>query len=183
MIHQERNHYQSHLPAIIGGIILIILGNLFLFYMRDQPISLPQELPYFEDFSALEKLNYRLIGDGSWTIEEEQLIQQDPTQADIVAVIPGLELDAEQDYDFSANIGVLEGPKGGGLFFNIQNDRRMENSHMVRMGSAEGADYLVYGYFDDNQNFLAQGSIQIENVGPEFKLGVQVTNPNYSVSD
>ncbi|MEM9776290.1 MAG: hypothetical protein AAF902_17060 [Chloroflexota bacterium] len=181
MIRHETDTDQSNLPAIVGAIVTIILGNIFLFTMNNRSGVLPQELPYFEDFSAAEQPNFRLIGDGSWSIQDQQLLQQDPTLSDIMAVIPGLDLAEDQAYEFSSNMSVLDGPKGGGLIFNIQNARELENSHMVRMGTADGTDYLVYGYFDPSGNYISQGSVQIENVSSNFKLGVDVTPSSYGV--
>ncbi|MEM8861264.1 MAG: hypothetical protein AAGD96_23300 [Chloroflexota bacterium] len=181
MIHHEPEPYRSHFPVIVGAIVLIILGNAFLYFYSGQNNFRLQPLPYFEDFSSLDEIDYRLIGDGSWTITEEQLIQQDPTQSEIIAVIPGIDLEEEQSYKFSANMNVLEGPKGGGLVFNIQNGRSVANSQMIRMGNSEGSDFLVYGYFDSDQVYVPQGSVRIENVGQEFALGVEVSDPNYTV--
>ncbi|MEM9776439.1 MAG: hypothetical protein AAF902_17815, partial [Chloroflexota bacterium] len=155
-------------------------GNAALYYYYYADISQPRELPYFEDFTADRAVEYRQIS-GSWAIEDDRLVQKNGNLADLIAVIPSLTLSPEQNYTFSANMTILEGPKGGGLLFNMQEERRLHPSHLVRLGRDGETDYLIYGYFDEERVFQFQGSMNPEGLGDEFRLGVKIENGTYSV--
>ena len=85
------------------------------------------------------------------------------------------------NHDFSTNLQILEGPKGGGLVFNSQSTDSVRESHIVRFGSNDGNDYLIYGYFDENRSFNPQGSAQPPAFSEAAKLGVSVTGSTYDI--
>ena len=172
--------YRSYLPPLIGTALLILLGHTAMYYYYYSDVFWPRTLPYYEDFTADDRLELRQVG-GNWKLENERLIQHDANLVDILAVIPALELDPAQPYEFSTNISVLEGPKGGGIVFNMQDRGTIVSSHLVRLGSNEGGDYLIYGYFGEDRNFNVQGSVNPQGLPNEFKLGVNVTGETYSV--
>ena len=172
--------YRSYLPPLILTGLLIVLGNGLIYYYYYSDVFWPRTLPYFEDFTADERVEYRQVG-GSWKLEDERLIQQDASLVDILAVIPALELEVGQPYEFSTNISVLEGPKGGGIVFNMQDRGTVVESHLIRLGTNEGNDYLIYGYFEEDRNFNVQGSANPEGLPNEFKLGVKTDGVTYSV--
>ncbi|MFK7805219.1 MAG: hypothetical protein AB8G95_26545, partial [Anaerolineae bacterium] len=166
--------------VLIGTALLILCGYFGMFYVYYSDTLGSITLPYFEDFSEESRVEYRQIG-GNWTLENASLVQQDSSLVDIMAVIPALELDSAEAYEFSATVNVLDGPKGGGLAFNLQDHTTVISSHMVRLGTDQGQDYLIYGYFDDNRQFVTQGSANPENLPNEFKLGVVVDGDSYVI--
>lgn len=172
--------FQSVMTSIVGTLIFLAAGNAALYYHYYADISQPRELPYFEDFTADRAVEYRQIS-GSWAIEDDRLVQKNGNLADLIAVIPSLTLAPNQNYIFSAHMTILEGPKGGGLLFNMQEDKRLHPSHLVRLGQDGETDYLIYGYFDEDRQFQFQGSLNPENLGDAFKLGVKIENGTYSV--
>ncbi len=185
MVNNQFNNesvYRSYLPPLIATGLLILLGNGLLYYYYYSDVFWPKTLPYFEDFTGDDRVDFRQVG-GNWRLDEEnaRLIQNDPNLVDILAVIPALELEPEQPYEFSSNISVLEGPKGGGIVFNMQDRGTIVSSHLIRLGNNEGGDYLIYGYFEDDRNFTVQGSASPENLPSDFKLGVKVDGQTYSV--
>ena len=141
--------------------------------------SLESALPWFEDFTGDEDHAFIDVG-GNWQLREETMLQLNPDVFDVLAILPGLTISPEESYDFTTDLKVLEGPKGGGIAFNVQNIDSIRESHMVRFGSNDGNDYLIYGYFDENRSFNVQGSV-VPDIESEANLGVSISGTSYDV--
>ncbi|MEZ4729872.1 MAG: hypothetical protein R3E79_22300 [Caldilineaceae bacterium] len=157
--------------------LIITNGLLFLFYYGDT--FTPLALPYQENFENLTRLDYRQFG-GQWRLRDNTLVQTDPKDTDLLAVIP-LALPSEQHYQFGVHMNILQGPKGGGLMFNLQHPDSRRQSHLVRFGNGDGKDYLVFGYFDENLQFIAQGSLPPPDITGGVELAVRVHDQTYDV--
>lgn len=139
-------------------IALVMTANLLLFTFLYADTFAALTLPYTEDFSHLERLVYRQFG-GNWRVQDGALLQVDQNNADLFAVIP-LHLDPTQGYRFESEMHFVSGSKGAGLLFNMQHADNRQQSQLVRFGiDPQGVSYLVFGYFDENLNFVSQGSI------------------------
>ncbi|MCB0129470.1 MAG: hypothetical protein KDD78_01415 [Caldilineaceae bacterium] len=172
--------YVPYLWLALGlALAALILGHLVMFLAYYSDTLAPTTLPYYEEFTDLERLDYRQYG-GRWRLQDETLVQFDTQDTDLFAVVPNLTVDPETAYYFSAKMRILAGPKGGGLLFNLQNSDTVQSSHLVRFGSDNGQDYLVYGYFDDDRQFKAQGSVPPE-IGEEAELGVALHDGVYDL--
>lgn len=165
--------------ALALALVALIIANglLFLFYYGDT--FTPLALPYQENFENLTRLDYRQFG-GQWRLRDNTLVQTDPKDTDLLAVIP-LALPPEQHYQFVVHMNILQGPKGGGLMFNLQHPDSRRQSHLVRFGNGDGKDYLVFGYFDENLQFVAQGSLPPPDITGGVELAVRVHDQTYDV--
>lgn len=166
--------------AIALAFALLVAGQIlmFLYYYGDSLAD--TRLPYAEDFANTTRLDFRQYG-GRWRVNDEKLVQFDTQDTDLLAVLPNLELPADEPYAFGTRIQVLAGPKGGGLVFNMQDPESRAMSHMVRFGSGDGGDYLVWGYFDESLNYVAQGSVPPPEFADVVDLAVQVGPETYNV--
>lgn len=157
--------------ALALALLVVANGWLFLFYYGDT--LTPLALPYRENFENLQRLDYRQFG-GQWRLRNNRLVQHDTREPDLLAVIP-LTLAPDQKYQFGVRLKLLQGAKGGGLLFNLQHPNSRQQSHLVRFGSAEGRDYLVFGYFDENLHFVEQGSVEQGSLPPpDISQGVEL---------
>ena len=138
--------------ALLLAILLWLAGNSALFLALYGDTLMPLSLPYLETFTNTQRLDYRQFG-GRWLVQEQALVQDNATEADVFAVIP-LELPPAQTYQFGAAMKVLEGANGAGLTFNMQHKDDLRQSHLVRFGANDGNPYLVFGYFDENDTFV-----------------------------
>ena len=140
---------------------------------------MPLSLPYLETFTNTQRLDYRQFG-GRWLVQEQALVQDNATEADVFAVIP-LELPPAQTYQFGAAMKVLEGANGAGLTFNMQHKDDLRQSHLVRFGANDGNPYLVFGYFDENDTFVEQGSQPAIDLTQGATLRVLVQDDTYTL--
>lgn len=161
------------------ALLLWLVGNSALFLTIYAETLTPLTLPYQEAFTTMQRLDYRQFG-GHWRVQEEALVQSDATQPDHFAMIP-LPLASEQSYQFSAYLKVLAGANGGGLAFNMQQQDDLRQSHLVRFGAEEGQPYLVFGYFDENDTFVEQGSLPSFDLTQGATLQVLVQDDTYMV--
>lgn len=165
--------------AIIFAALALVAGNALSFWVLYADTFTPFSLPYHENFDQPIRLRYRQFG-GLWRIQDDALFQTDAKGTDLLAVIP-MTLSAAQPYHFETAIKIVNGPNGGGLMFNLQNDNNTQRSHLVRFGSDKGRNYLVFGYFDETSNFVAQGSVEPPDLTPGVKLAVDVHEESYDV--
>jgi hypothetical protein len=163
--------------ALAFAVLIVANGFLFLAYYRETLI--PLTVPYSENFETLSRLDYRQFG-GQWRLRDKALVQSNTTSTDLLAVIP-LVLAPEQNYQFGVRLNILQGPKGGGLMFNLQHPDSHRQSHLIRFGSGDGKDYLVFGYFDENYQFNAQGSLPPPDISQGVELAVLVHDATYDV--
>ncbi len=167
------------MSALALAILLWLVGNSALFLMIYGDALTPVPLPYLETFTSTLRLDYRQFG-GRWRLQEQTLVQSDPTEADKFAVIP-LELPPAQTYQFGAAMKVLEGANGAGLTFNMQHKDDLRQSHLVRFGAKDGNPYLVFGYFDENDTFVEQGSQPAIDLTQGATLRVLVQDDTYTL--
>lgn len=167
------------ISALVLAILLWLVGNSALFLIIYGDALEPLTLPYLETFSSTQRLAYRQFG-GRWRLQEQTLVQNDPAQADQFAVLP-FHLAPEQNYQFDAYVKVLAGANGAGLAFNMQQKDDLRQSHMVRLGANEGRTYLVFGYFDENDAFIEQGSQPSIDLTQGATLRVLVQNDTYTI--
>ncbi|MFZ4664031.1 MAG: hypothetical protein ACOYNY_43940 [Caldilineaceae bacterium] len=165
--------------ALLLAILLWLVGNSALFLIIYRDTLTPLTLPYLETFSNTHRLDYRQFG-GQWRVQEQALVQSNAAEADEFAVIP-LYLAPEQAYQFGATMKVLAGANGAGLAFNMQQKDDLRQSHLVRFGANEGNPYLVFGYFDENDTFVAQGTQASVDLTPGATLRVLVQGDTYAV--
>lgn len=165
--------------ALLLAILLWIAGNSVLFLASYGDTLTPLPLPYLETFSSTQRLDYRQFG-GHWRVQDQALVQSDAAEADKFAVIP-LRLAPEQNYQFRSAMKVLAGANGAGLTFNMQKKNDLRQSHLVRLGANEGQPYLVFGYFDENGNFVEQGAQPSLDLTQGATLQVQVQDDTYTV--
>lgn len=168
--------------ALALALVALILGHLVLFLFYYSDTLAPTTLPYYEQFTDVERLDYRHY-EGTWRVENEVLVQTDTSLADLYAILPGLTVDPADSYYFSARTRILAGPKGAGLLFNMQQPDDVIGSHLVRFGTDNGQDYVVYGYFVEEEGrrvFIAQGSVPPE-IGEEAELGVAIHDGVYDL--
>lgn len=163
--------------ALVFVVLVIANGLLFIFYYGDT--FTPLALPYRETFENRWRLDYRQFG-GQWHLRDNALVQSDTQDTDLLAVIP-LTIPPEQHYRFGTQLKILQGPNGGGLMFNLQHPNSRQQSHLVRFGNADGKDYLVFGYFDENLQFVAQGSLLPPDLTQGVELAVLVHDQSYDV--
>lgn len=163
--------------ALAFAVLVVANGALFLFYYGDT--FTPLVLPYRENFENTQRLDYRQFG-GQWRLRDNTLVQSDTQDTDLLAVIP-LTIAPDQPYQFGVRMTMLQGPKGGGLMFNLQHPNSRQQSHLVRFGSGEGKEYLVFGYFDENMQFVAQGSLPPPDISQGAELAVAVHDQTYDV--
>jgi hypothetical protein len=137
---------------------LVIAVNMLMFALLYGDTFTTITLPYAENFDRLDRLTYRQFG-GNWQVNDGALLQTIQDDTDLFAVLP-LRLETSHSYRFEADMQFVSGAKGGGLLFNMQNADKRQQSHLVRFGvDPDGVSYLVYGYFDENLNFVSQGSV------------------------
>lgn len=165
--------------ALALAILFWLIGNSALFLIIYGEALKPLTLPYLETFSSTQRIAYRQFG-GRWRLQEQRLVQSDPTEADRFAVIP-FRLAPEQNYQFDAYMQVLDGANGGGLAFNMQQKDDLRQSHMVRLGANEGRTYLVFGYFDENDKFIEQGAQPSIDLAQGATLRVLVQDGAYTI--
>lgn len=165
--------------ALALALFLWLAGNSALFLIMYGDTLTPLRVPYLEPFTNTQRLDYRQFG-GHWRLQEQTLVQTDPTEADDFAVIP-LRLAPEQNYQFGAAMKVLTGANGGGLAFNMQQKDDLRQSHLVRLGVNEERTYLVFGYFDENDAFVEQGSQPSIDLSAGATLQVLVQDDTYTV--
>ena len=165
--------------ALLLAILLWLAGNSALFLALYGDTLMPLSLPYLETFTNTQRLDYRQFG-GRWLVQEQALVQDNATEADVFAVIP-LELPPAQTYQFVAAMKVLEGANGAGLTFNMQHKDDLRQSHLVRFGANDGNPYLVFGYFDENDTFVEQGSQPAIDLTQGATLRVLVQDDTYTL--
>ena len=165
--------------ALLLAILLWLAGNSALFFALYGDTLMPLILPYLETFTNTQRLDYRQFG-GRWLVQEQALVQDNATEADVFAVIP-LELPPAQTYQFGAAMKVLEGANGAGLTFNMQHKDDLRQSHLVRFGANDGNPYLVFGYFDENDTFVEQGSQPAIDLTQGATLRVLVQDDTYTL--
>ncbi|MCE7982979.1 MAG: DUF1080 domain-containing protein [Caldilinea sp. CFX5] len=165
--------------ALLLALLLWLAGNSALFLAIYGDTLTPLTMPYQETFTDRQRLDYRQFG-GRWRLQEQTLVQSNPAAADDFAVIP-LPLAPEQTYQFGAYIKVLEGANGAGLAFNMQQTDDLRQSHLVRLGANEGQPYLVFGYFDENDAFVEQGTQPSLDLTQGATLQVLVQDDTYTV--
>jgi len=153
--------------------------NLLLFTILYGDTFTPLSLPYREDFEQLTRLDYRQFG-GTWRARDSRLVQSDAQGSDLLAVLP-LSLPQSQPYQFGAHIEILSGPNGAGLMFNLQHADNRQQSHLVRFGTNEGRNYLVFGYFDEELKFIEQGAVAPLDIAQRIDLAVLVHKKSYDV--
>jgi hypothetical protein len=171
------------LPVSLAIFSLIGL-NLGL-YMRlsAEPVVISLELPYSEDFTTSDFLQYPRFG-GDWDIRDESLVQISTSGFDLGTLIP-LQIPAEQAYHFAANLRYIGGSMGGGIIFNSQNGQNRQQSQMARFNVDADKVWLIYGYFGDDSNFTGQGSAEtsIASESADWqKLEVYVGQDSYSLA-
>jgi len=165
--------------SLLLALILLVGGNSLLFLAYYKETFSPVTLPYTENFATTQRLDYRQFG-GDWQLRDNRLVQSNTQNTDLMAVMP-LILAADQSYQFGVHIQILQGPNGGGLLFNLQQKDSRQQSHLVRFGNDNGRDYLVFGYFDENLQFVAQGSLAPPDLTGGVELAVQVHEATYDV--
>lgn len=170
--------------AFLGKLILLaflalVIGNLLSYWVLYADAFPPFSLPYREDFEQPLRLRYRQFG-GFWRVQDGALFQNDRSGTDLIAVIP-LTISAAQPYHFESRITIASGPNGGGLMFNLQHPNTPKQSHLVRFGTDNGNNYLVFGYFDEAMNFISQGSLTSPDLSQGVRLAVNVHEDNYDV--
>lgn len=165
--------------VLLLAILLWLAGNSALFLALYGDTLMPLSLPYLETFTNTQRLDYRQFG-GRWLVQEQALVQDNATEADVFAVIP-LELPPAQTYQFGAAMKVLEGANGAGLTFNMQHKDDLRQSHLVRFGANDGNPYLVFGYFDENDTFVEQGSQPAIDLTQGATLRVLVQDDTYTL--
>jgi hypothetical protein len=171
----------------IGQYILIAVTAFFGINFAVFPLmggnSLTQwHLPYAETFDYIQQLEYRPFG-GHWEVQDGVLLQTVENDTDLMAVIP-VQLDPGQPYRFQTKLDFRSGQYGGGLMFNLQDTNSRQQSQVVRFGSANGQSYLVYGYFDEQQAFVPQGTItpyDLAQTANGVDLAVQVAETTYDI--
>lgn len=166
--------------AIAASTYLALNVGIFLFYYHDTFAA--WQIPYTEDFDTLTHLDYRQFG-GQWHLEEGVLAQTVDNDTDLLAVIP-LDLAEDQPYQFQTHIYFRSPNNGGGMMFNLQNNKTRQESHLVRFGVNQGQTYLVYGYFTRKPDFVEQGSINSVDLGDVSQgvdLAVRVRSTSYSI--
>lgn len=167
------------LGAAALAILLWLAGNSAMFWAIYHDALTPLSLPYLETFTARQRLDYRQFG-GEWRLQEQRLVQNDATKADLFAVIP-LPLAPDQGYQFGVRAQVLAGANGAGLAFNLQQKNDLRQSHLVRLGATDGRTYLVFGYFDENDQFVEQGAQPAIDLSQGAILSVRIQDNTYSV--
>lgn len=163
--------------ALASG--LWVAANGLIFFAIYGDALTPLTLPYFENFTTLQRVDYRQFG-GRWHIQDQLLVQEDDQAADLFAVLP-LTLDEDQPYQFGAHIQVLSGANGAGLLFNMQQKGEKRQSHLVRFGRDGERAYLVFGYFDKNDEFVEQGSLPAPDISQGVDLAVLIHGDFYDV--
>lgn len=139
-------------------------------------------LPYVETFDYIQTLDYPQLG-GNWEVRNGALLQTVETDTDLMAVIP-VDLQPDQPYRFQTHLDFRGGQHSGGLMFNLQQPNSRQQSQLVRFGSGQGLNYLIYGYFDEQGSFVTQGTTTpFELIQPVsgVDLGVKVGTDTYDV--
>lgn len=158
---------------------LWVAANGILFFAIYGDTLTPLTLPYMETFTTQQRVDYRQFG-GKWHIQEQALVQGDDQLADLFAVIP-LTFEEDQAYQFGTHLQVLSGLNGGGLLFNMQRKGEKRQSHLVRFGLDGARPYLVFGYFDKNDEFVEQGALPAPEISQGTDLAVVVYDNFYDV--
>jgi hypothetical protein len=171
--------FRLTIGVLLLAILLWLAGNSALFLALYGDTLMPLSLPYLETFTNTQRLDYRQFG-GHWLVQEQALVQDNATEADKFAVIP-LYLAPEQAYQFGATMKVLAGANGAGLAFNMQQKDDLRQSHLVRFGANEGQPYLVFGYFDEKDTFVEQGSQPAIDLTQGATLRVLVQDDTYTL--
>lgn len=173
--------YVPYLGLMLAlALVVLVTGHVLMFLAYYADTLAPTTLPYYQTFDDLKRLDYRQFG-GQWRLQDGALVQLNAQDTDLFAVLPNLTVTPDKPYYFSAKMRMLAGPNGGGLLFNLQHADNRQQSHLVRFGNADGQNYLVYGYFDEKLNFVAQGTLPPPELAPEVVLGVAVHGAAYDV--
>lgn len=165
--------------ALILAFGLWVAANGILFFAIYGDTLTPLTLPYMETFTTQQRVDYRQFG-GKWHLQEQSLVQADDQLADLFAVIP-LTFEEDQAYQFGTHLQVLRGPNGAGLLFNMQRQGEKRQSHLVRFGLDGARSYLVFGYFDKNDEFVEQGALPAPEISQGADLAVLVHDNVYDV--
>lgn len=158
---------------------LWVAANGILFFAIYGATLTPLTLPYLETFTTQQRVDYRQFG-GKWQLQEQALVQGDEQLADLFAVLP-LTFEEDQAYQFGTHLQVLSGPNGAGLLFNMQRKGEKRQSHLVRFGLDGTRSYLVFGYFDKNDEFVEQGALPAPEISQGADLAVVVHDNFYNV--
>lgn len=165
--------------AVALAMLLWLGANIAIFMTLYGDTLTPLTLPYQETFTETTRVDYRRVL-GQWQIQDRTLVQNDPTLADVFAIVP-LDLAPATSYQFSAQMQVVEGPNGAGLLFNMQHGDVVADSQLVRFGSSDGRTYLTYGYFDPAGQFVQQGAIAPPELSQGVELGVITYADHYDI--
>lgn len=163
--------------ALALGVWVVI--NSIIFWVIYGDTVMPLTLPYTESFTTIQRLDYRQFG-GKWRIQDQALVQDNTQLADLYAVVP-LTMEEDQDYQFGAHLKVLSGPDGAGLLFNMQQQLQKRQSHLVRFGLDGARAYLVFGYFDKDDQFIEQGALPAPDISQGVDLAVIIHENFYDI--
>lgn len=158
---------------------LWVAANGLMFFVIYGDTLTPLTLPYMETFTTQQRVDYRQFG-GKWHLQEQALVQTDDQLADLFAVLP-LTFEEDQAYQFGTHLQVLSGLNGAGLLFNMQQKDAKRQSHLVRFGLDGARAYLVFGYFDKNDEFVEQGALPAPEISQGADLAVVVHDNFYDV--
>ena len=162
--------------AAIGAVVAINLGAFLLFY-GDTLSSVA--LPYREDFSHTTRLDYREFG-GDWRIADGALVQGDASLPDQFAVLTA-HLPVVGG-TFGATMHFTSPKQGGGLMFGMAKVGDRHGSQLVRFGRGDDdKPYLVYGAFDQQLQFQAQGTVPLPELGETARLALTIRPDTYDV--
>ena len=171
----------------IGQYLLIAVTayfgiNMAIFPMIGGGTTNRWHLPYAETFDYIQSLDYPQFG-GHWEVQNGALLQTVETDTDLMAVIP-VDLQPDQAYRFQTHLDFRSGQRSGGLLFNLQQPDSRQQSQLVRFGSEQGLNYLIYGYFDEQEQFVSQGTItpfDLTQAVSGVDLTVQVAAGSYQI--
>lgn len=158
---------------------LWVVANGVIFFAIYGDTLTPLTIPYFENFTTLQRVDYRQFG-GQWHIQDQALVQRDDQLPDLFAVIP-LTLEEDQSYQVGVHLKVLSGANGAGLLFNMQRKGEKRQSNLVRFGRDGDNFYIVFGYFDKSDEFVQQGTLPASDISQGVDLAVAIHGDFYDV--
>lgn len=158
---QNPTFRSTGVPLILAAVAMVVLNVGLYTRLGAQPTPEPLGFPYQENFDDDSPLGDYAVFGGSWDVRDATLVQISTTGFDLGLVIP-LDIAADQTYRYQADIRFLGGNPGGGLMFNVQNDRTRQRSHMARFNLDGDQLWLMYGYYGDDSNFIGQGAVQVD---------------------
>ncbi len=138
-------------------------------------VTLPPRQNKRIDFNFALDQNWSILS-GEWSITQGQLQQSTKEGFDHIIMFPAESSKQTLELELNHQTGF-----GGGLVFNSPAQESKANAHMVRFHEEAGQRQLLWGYFNDNVEFVSQGSLAFIEASNKQTLRVQINELNYNL--